>query len=185
MGQVGDLAIVTYSAERSKIAGLVHSIYTRAEAGPVFYAADLPSAALSVVRRGLVSGPEYSAELVNSRTCPQSWQTPSLIGPFGTAITQWWAQWATTYSATLLRFSADGTTPRYTQSWAVLSGTSSPRAKSRTVSPFPASQGFNSTMAAVYYGSEFGGPRGNLFKKIWTDTYLFSYPRGRRTVFHA
>ena len=35
---------------------------------------------------------ECSTEFKKSRCCPQRLHTPSLVGPLGAAITQWWAQ---------------------------------------------------------------------------------------------
>ncbi len=49
----------------------------------------------------------------------------------------------------LSRFSADGATPRYIQSWAVLSGTPSCRAGPRTVNSFSLSQDFKSIIVDI------------------------------------
>ena len=135
-----------------------------------------PNAEALVARAcGLGRRSDRNTSSANSKA---SW--PSRSSGFGDVASR-----QASLSASLAWFSVDGTTSLYTQSCAVLRGTSRSRAKSRTVSPCTLSQGFKSTMTAVYYGSEFGAPKAELFKKIWTDPHFSSYSPARRTGFHG
>ena len=106
-------------------------------------------------------------------------------------MTQWWTQCAEMYSVRLAWLPADGATPRYTQSWAVFSGTPSSWANSRTVNPWSCSHDFRSIRASYYmpfiWAAFHLGPVGfRLWLSPWRRHYYCAWaPKIGRPVFRA
>ena len=103
---------------------------------------------LSRFKEAILQGREFGqSDVGQNKKVLLEFVSANPTGPLHVGHGRGASQCACTNAVSLSWLAIDGTAPRYTQSWAVLRGTSSSRAKWHTVNPFTASHGFKSTIS--------------------------------------